>query len=474
MTKAKDSASIVSIKIKNFLSITDVEIQPSQVNQIVGQNNQGKTTVLKALEWAIKGEANGSLVKNGEEAAEVIVELSDSTTIKRRVTAAGNQTVKVQRDGFEAKQPQSLLDALFDGVAFNPLTLLDPKRRNDVILQSIDLKVTPEMLAAELGVEVDKLPPLDFSLHGLKVLEQCHKYYYQRRAEANKDAADKKKRWQTYAGDLPAKVEIENAGVLNASLEGIKVEEREIEKQLETNAGLRRDVVRAAERVLSAKKQVEVWDSEIEKLTAQIAIIEGKREESIKALASAEKEVPKEPTDDSTLVKRAQELQSEAQAIRVRLETIEKGKAIEKQHEMVAGMECEFNAADAFAEALTNRVDLLAGPIKAKVMASAEMPVKGLTYTSAGFLVDGVAVDNLSASKTIGLAIGVARKLSKRTKLICIDGAEALDKESYTTLRKEINGDGYTYFLTKVGEAFPATDLRRVDQVITMNEGRVQ
>ncbi len=59
--------------------------------------------------------------------------------------------------------------------------------------------------------------------------------------------------------------------------------------------------------------------------------------------------------------------------------------------------------------------------------------------------------------------------MKKRTKLICIDGAELLDSDAYESFRKEIEGDGYTYFLTKVGDAYPYPN----DKVLKMDKGQV-
>ncbi len=69
------------------------------------------------------------------------------------------------------------------------------------------------------------------------------------------------------------------------------------------------------------------------------------------------------------------------------------------------------------------------------------------------------------------LAVSVARKLAKATKIICIDGAEALDPETWQALRTEIDADGFTYFVTKVGEAFTFGKLD--DRRIKMDHGQV-
>ncbi len=65
------------------------------------------------------------------------------------------------------------------------------------------------------------------------------------------------------------------------------------------------------------------------------------------------------------------------------------------------------------------------------------------------------------------LACSLARVLAKKTKVICLDGAEALDEATYAQLHAEIENDGFTYFVSKVGEAFKS----ETDTVIKMSGG---
>jgi len=140
-----------------------------------------------------------------------------------------------------------------------------------------------------------------------------------------------------------------------------------------------------------------------------------------------------------------------------------------KARDMVGSMEREYEAAQKFANSLSTTVDALAGPIKASVMKRAEMPLPGLEYREGAFYVGGVSVDNLSSSLSLKLAVNVARKLAKKTKLICIDGAEQLDEESYKALHQEISGDGFVYWVSKVGAPFQAG---AGDRIIAMEGGK--
>ncbi len=147
---------------------------------------------------------------------------------------------------------------------------------------------------------------------------------------------------------------------------------------------------------------------------------------------------------------------------------LQKRETIREQHRAVAGLRVELETSRSVAEQIGEAVEKVGSRFQRQLIQEAELPVEGLQYEGGQFYWDGTALDNLSSSKALRLAVQVARKLACKTKLICIDGAELLDDESYSALRAEIGEDGYTYFITKVGEAFVQNTN---DQVITMKAG---
>jgi DNA repair exonuclease SbcCD ATPase subunit len=484
--------NIQSLSIKNFRAITELMINPGQINQIVGDNNHGKTTVIKALEVAFNGSTDGSLVKNGEEAAELAVQLTDGTNIRRRITKEGKQTLQVERDGMKPSAPQGYLDILFDHAAFNPLELLDPKGRNEAILKAIDLKVDEATLAAELNLQDTKaLPPLDYSQHGLKVVDQCHKYFYQRRAEANKDATDKKKRWETYKADLPElPAEILDAekvrkqiGLLEKNISAAKTDLNRVEnvhavakkaeekviryeaELVKIDKDLEREQKEHADRVAELQAFIREADAELESVKKVIA---ARKEAGQAAIEEAKKEIPSSLPDKAPQLDQIKLSENLINQHKQTLVEIDKALAVKKQHEMVGEMEKSYQEAQAFANMLDVYVAALAGPVKKKIMAAAEMPVTGLEFRDGMFYVEGISVDNLSSSKAMKLAVAVARKLAKKTKIICVDGAELFDDSTWLAFREEIEKDGFSYFVTKVGKPFPGDD-----KVIQMQDGQV-
>ena len=193
----------MEIGIKNFLSIADVEIKAGKINQVFGKNNQGKTSIIKAIEFAFKGSTDPDLIRSGEESAEVVLELKDNMVISRKLNSAGKQTLSVTKAGMKAQGPQSYLSQLFEGISFNPLEILDPKSRNQFIIKALDLKITKEELSELSGISLEELPELKWEAEdALSLIEQAYNYYYLKRGEANKKAKMSKSRFDTYAEDV--------------------------------------------------------------------------------------------------------------------------------------------------------------------------------------------------------------------------------------------------------------------------------
>lgn len=457
------------------MSVAEAEIKPGQINQVVGNNNQGKSTILKAFEFAVKGSSDSSLVRLGEDSAEVIVELADETVIRRRLSAQGKQSVTVSKGEFVTKSPQGLLDGMFAAGSFNPIALLDPSARHSTIMSSIDLKLDQKKLSDLLGILPEKLPMVNYEQHGLRVLDEVYKYFYVRRAEANKDHVEKTNRLKAFQEDLEKTVVPEGA----MSMEKITTEENRLNESLravDREIQIEQEGLRQYQRmndsytallikIKDAENQIAIWNEKIKLMNNSIS--EWTKEAQV---ISNEAQTLKEksmPPSDLVSVKNNLKIElAELQSHKATVALVETRKRLE---EKVQIMKREADAAKDTAKLYDDRVQMLIKEVKPKLMAEVEMPIKGLEYLGGEFFVDGVRVDNLSSSHAMVLAIKIARKLSKKTKVICIDGAEMLDEQTFKILHEEIKDDGYTYFVSKVGAAFGTED-----NVITMKAGQVQ
>jgi hypothetical protein len=102
------------------------------------------------------------------------------------------------------------------------------------------------------------------------------------------------------------------------------------------------------------------------------------------------------------------------------------------------------------AEKLDVIVKKLAKEVPEDLIAHAALPVAGLTIAGDEILINGVNIDNLSTSEQLKFGLDIVRALNGEFKVICVDGIEALDKESFEAFLKEAEADDYQYFVTRV------------------------
>jgi hypothetical protein len=84
------------------------------------------------------------------------------------------------------------------------------------------------------------------------------------------------------------------------------------------------------------------------------------------------------------------------------------------------------------------------------ILLAAANGIPGLTLDGDDVLLDGVSIDRLSGAERMRFAVEIARRLNARSKLIVVDGLEALDDEQRTRFVELATADGYQLIATRV------------------------
>lgn len=411
---------IVKLTISNFLKLKDVEMNPSQTNVIVGKNKQGKTSILKAIRTAFTGDADSTSIRIGEGKAEITVELDD-LSIKRTITEKGNYLDISNKEGFKMPAPQRYLDGILGVFSFNPIEFFDkkPADRKKYLLNAIKLTITQDELAVYTG---EKLSGLDYNAHALEVVEQARKWYYDKRTVVNAEVSKKEKSLQDLTASIPE------------GFDPKKVSEEEIEK---LRAAIQKDETEKVKADAHAKHIVALQKEETE-ITADIARLQERLKGVQTAIVSA-LDVKFDYSDDMALGAAKDTL-----------------KSLEGQREIVFAVKradevrSELNTAMGEQTKLDDVVKKLTKEIPEDLIAKAKLPVEGLTISGDNILIGGVALDNLSSSEQLKLGLQIARFLNQTFGIICIDGVETLDKETFALFLKEVEGDDNQYFVSRV------------------------
>lgn len=404
---------ITKIKISNFLKLKDVEFNPSETNVIVGKNKQGKTSILKAIRAAFTGDADSSSIRLGENKAEIVIDMED-LEIKRSITEKGTNLKVSNKEGMVYPAPQKFLDGILGTFSFNPIEFFDKKAadRKKYLLNAIKLTITPEELEAYTG---QKLAGIDYDLHALEVVEMARKFYYDQRTAANSEVTKK----ENALKDLSAKIP--------DGFDPKSVSDEEIQKL--------RDAI-------SKDEQEAIRADENRKAIVALQTREAKLKEELKQVQDEilERSQAKFDYSDPMALQAAKDALASLEGKRELVFTAKR--AEEVRGELTTAMED--------AQRLDGIVKKLTKEVPEDLIKKAQLPVEGLTIEGDDILINGVSLDNLSSSEQLKFGLEIVRALNGEFKVICVDGIESLDKESFEFFLKEAENDDYQYFVTRV------------------------
>lgn len=405
---------IAKITIHNFLKLKDVEINPSHTNVIVGKNKQGKTSILKAIRTAFTGDADSTSIRIGESKAEITVEMSD-LTIKRSITQKGNYLDISNADGMKMPAPQKYLDGILGTFSFNPIEFFDKKasERKKYLLNAIKLTINQEQLAEYTG---EPLIGLDYEgTHALEIVEQARKWYYDKRTVANSEVTKKKKALEELSAQIPSDFDPKSV-----SDEQIAMFREAIQKD----------------------KQEAIRKEENDKAITSLQARELKLQEELKAVQDeiVQRSEAKFDVSDPMAISAAEDALKALESKRELAYTV-------KRANEVRG---ELDVAVQEATKLDTIVKRLAKEIPDDLIARANLPIEGLVIDGDDIKINDVSVDNMSSSEQLKFGLQVVRALNGEFKVICVDGIESLDKESFEFFLNEVKDDDYQYFVTRV------------------------
>jgi len=411
---------IVQINIKNFLKLKDVEFNPSHTNVISGKNRQGKTSILKAIKTAFSGGADSSYIRVGETKAEITIELED-LTIRRSITEKGSKLDISNKEGFKMESPQKYLDGVIGNFAFNPLEFINlkPADRKKYLLSAIKIGITKEELAKYTG---QLLEGLDYNAHALEVIEQARKFYYDQRTVANAEVTKKRKSLEDLNSKIPE------------GFDASKVNEKSITDlrvaiQTDKTARLNHDANQ--ETILRLQKTEKDLQDQIFSLTNKLKEIQ---EEIVSKI-----ETKFDFSDDMAI-----------SAYEETLQVLESQRDIAYTATRAVETRAELDEAITKADKLDLVVTKLTKEVPEDLIKNANLPIAGLKIDGNEIFVGDINIENMSTSEQLRFGLEIVKSLNGELKLICIDGIESLDQESFASFLEEIKDDEFTYFVTRV------------------------
>ncbi|MHC5373607.1 AAA family ATPase [Enterococcus sp. LJL120] len=392
---------INKLEIENVKRVKAVKIEPTAngLTIVGGNNNQGKTSVLDAIAWALGGnkfKPSQATREGSVTPPHLSITMDNGLVVERR---GKNSDLKVI-DPSGNKAGQQLLDGFVEELAINL-----PK-----FMQSTSKEKATTLLEI-IGVG-EQLAKLEYDESQL---------YNQRRTIGQ--IADQKKKFadeQTYFPDAPKEPV--------AASELVKQQQDILAKNGENQA--------KRQRVKEISQQFELEDQEIKRLQTQLYELQQKHDQTGQDLEFAKKSAL-DLQDESTA-----ELENSIAAI----DEINRKVRANLDKDMA---EEEANEYKNQYDTLTTQIEAIRME-KTKLLNNAALPLQGLTVEEGELIYNGQRWDNMSGSDQLKVSTAIVRKLKPNCGFILLDKLEQMDLNTLNEFGKWLEQEGLQAIATRV------------------------
>jgi hypothetical protein len=405
---------VVHIKAENVKRIVLVDWEPGpHLNVIAGDNGAGKSSLLDCLPYLFGGEKAlpQEPLRRGAESGYVAADLG-AFTVERRFTKKGSYLKVTSKDGLSYPSPQSMLDAFWAEVAFDPgAWLRKPAREQRAeLLRIADMKLDVAANRAARQVAYEERRDVGRDL---------------KRAEgALADAGP--------APEVPA-----------ARPHGVVFGEYEVERgRAEKRGRLVADLDARRHEIVRLNREYAEW----------VRSIEAEQERRKKAIEAAQKSeadlaraIEAEPvvTDERLSGLRAEmDASRAAEQARVKL----------ADHARLKG---QVDGLALRTKELSERIGSLDEELVLALRA-ADFPVPGLSVGEEGVVFDGFPLDQASHAEQLRVALAVAMRVQKKRgrhlRLVRMSDGDRFDSKSMELVRAEAEAHDFQILMERVSK----------------------
>lgn len=403
-----DSIKINKLEIENVKRIKAVKIEPTAngLTIVGGNNNQGKTSVLDSIAWALGGETfkpskaqrEGSVIPPN-----LHIVMSNGLVVERK---GKNSSLKVT-DPNGNKGGQQLLNEFVEQLAINLPKFMESSGRQKA-----------QTLLQIIGVG-DRLTQL----------ESKEKELYNERLAIGRIADQKEKyaKEQPYYPDAPKE--------LISPSDLIRQQQEILAKNGENQR--KRDRLRE---ITNSKHQA--FD-ELQRIDEQIKTLQGQKEN---LLAEYNKAV----ADEETAMKTVAELHDESTAeLEQNIANIE-----EINRKVRANLDKDKAEEDAliYREQYNELTAKISDTRKSKLdlLKNADLPLPELSVEDGELIYKGQAWDNMSGSDRLKVATAIVRKLNPKCGFVLLDKLEQMDLKTLNEFGAWLEKEGLQAIATRV------------------------
>ena len=385
---------ITALEVENVKRIQTVSLEPSPTGLTVigGANNQGKTSVLDAIAWALGGDRYrpDNVQREGSSApARLKVTLSNGIIVERR---GKNCDLKVT-DPSGRRGGQQLLNSFVEELALN----------------------LPKFMEASDREKADTLLRIIGVGDRLRELEQKEQQLYHQRTYTGQQRDQKAK----YARELPFVPDAPDEPVSASEL--IRRQQDILLRNAENQ--------RKRQRLAQLSQERDVMREQLELLREQLSQVEAD-------LTAAQKDAA-QLNDESTaeLEESIRRIDEVNQAVRTNVErrrAEEEAELLEHQYRKLT---------EAITQVRTERTQLLNG---------ADLPLPGLSVENGKLLYRGQPWGNLSGSDQLKVSAAIVRRLKPECGFVLMDKLEQMDPRTLSEFGTWLEQEGLQVIATRV------------------------
>lgn len=395
------TVKINKFEVENVKRVKAVKIEPSAngLTVIGGKNNQGKTSILDSIAWALGGNKYKPSQATREGSTippNLKVTMSNGLVVERK---GKNSDLKVIDPNGE-KAGQQLLNSFVEELAIDLPKFMNAtsKEKANILLQIIGV-----------GEQLHKLETEEKEL------------YNQRRAIGQ--IADQKKKFaeeMTYYPDAPKEL----------------ISANDLIKQQQEILARNGENQRKRQQLTYYQNQYAQEEQEIARLEQQLNELIAKHAQTANDLEIAQKDAL-DLQDESTeeLEKNIQQIDEINRKVRANLDK-------DKAEEDAGDYRNQYNAlSDKIEKVRTQKTDLLT---------NANLPLPGLSVEDGDLIYNGQKWDNMSGSDQLKVSTAIVRKLKPNCGFILLDKLEQMDLDTLNEFGQWLEQEGLQAIATRV------------------------
>jgi len=388
---------IISLKSENVKRIKAIEITPKDnVVLISGKNDQGKTSVMDSIWYALEGRASlrGTPIpiRKGETKAEITLTLDD-IIVTRKWTANDKTYLKVtNKEGLSYTSPQELLDSFIGKLTFDPLEFAQMKENDQ---RNLLLKVA--------DLDIDK--------------------------------------WDNEISELREKRRVQGQQVKMLSGEREEITLEQIPNEFVSISKLQEEY----EKGLKHNQEIKDTEEFLEESQNELMSLE----EKLKEIQQRIKQVKNDIAETEANLENTKKV--DTNSIKDKINNAENINNQIRAKQRNESMDRKQKEAQKVYDDFTQKIESIVKQ-KEDSLAKAKMPIKGLGISDTGVTYNDIPFGQLSSSEQLKVSLAIAMALNPKLKVIRITDGSLLDKENMEIIKKMAEEKDYQVWVEKVSD----------------------